>query len=85
MALEKQERRTCDICGDVIKGDYYEAEKKYHVHNDGFVKVNENVTNWYTVGGFVPMGDSISSGWAISPTVVKTDICKDCWERLQLK
>jgi hypothetical protein len=67
MSVERRERRRCDICGELITGDYHSASRRTlqpcgNVVQPGIWQIQGN---WNNTGG----GD--------------IDVCQDCWDKMK--
>lgn len=75
MSLERKERRRCNLCGEVISGEYYSCERKYHTATDGYIAVGTSPVWTGTINGY---------GYTCQP-VPAIDVCLDCWEKMDKK
>jgi hypothetical protein len=79
MSVERRERRRCDICGELITGEYYSCDRKTIVNcpapNPGF---------WMTQGqGSVSVNGMLGSGSYQPILPPGIDVCPDCWEEME--
>lgn len=80
MSVERRERRRCDICGELITGDYFSCARKRilecPIPNPGHW-VNQVVGD-----GIMPIGTYGASPYqpTKSPDL---DVCLDCWDKMK--